>query len=83
MIQIVNVSEDVQPTGTHLYELRVNRNALTTFNHNREDGIATLLRLAADAIETTRATADMKCEPFKWMMRELCNATFIDVTPKD
>lgn len=51
MIAIVNVSPQVKETGTHQYEVRINRTPLVRFEHDRENGLAACLRAAAEAID--------------------------------
>lgn len=51
MIAIVNVSTHDDPCGVHEYEVRINREVITRFEHVREDGLAVCLRKAADAVE--------------------------------
>jgi len=50
MIAIVNVGGDMR--GICEYELRINREVITTFNHNRTENLAVCLRKAADAYDT-------------------------------
>lgn len=56
MLAIVNVSPDDAPmTGRNKYEVRINRQAIATFWHDRKpDGAAQCLRDAADAIDRCR-----------------------------
>jgi hypothetical protein len=54
MIAIVNVTERPAETGPHDYEVRINRQVITRFQHRREDGLAKCLRLAADAVDEAR-----------------------------
>lgn len=51
MIAIVNVTKDPKPTGEHTYELRINREVITTFTHRREEGLSRCLQRAALAAE--------------------------------
>lgn len=44
--------------GEQHYELCINRKVLAKFTHNFEDGLATCLRKAADAIEAQKATSN-------------------------
>jgi hypothetical protein len=55
MIAIINVAMHPAPSGPHPYEVRVNRELITTFVHNREDGLAMCLRRAADACDEAQA----------------------------
>ena len=36
------------------YEVRINREVITRFSHYRPDGLATCLRLAAEAVDKVR-----------------------------
>lgn len=36
--------------GNHLYELRINKKLITTFEHKRSDGLAQCLYRAAEAV---------------------------------
>jgi len=40
--------------GTCNYEVRVNEDVIATFAHNRPDGLATCLRIAANAVDRQR-----------------------------
>lgn len=51
MIAIVNVSKNPEPTGEHDYEVRINREVITTFTHMREENLSVCLRKAAEAVE--------------------------------
>jgi len=51
MIAIVNVDKNPRKTGAHVYEVRINHDVICRFTHNREDGLATCLRLASEAVE--------------------------------
>lgn len=46
-----NPSEEYDPGGERNYEVGINQTPFATFTHRREDGLATCLRKAADAIE--------------------------------
>lgn len=51
MIAIVNTSPEGAPlSGTHEYEVRINRHVVTRFSHHRPDGLAECLERAADAV---------------------------------
>tara|TARA_R110002153_G_scaffold111913_1_gene253724 strand:+ start:267 stop:518 length:252 start_codon:yes stop_codon:yes gene_type:complete len=52
-IIISNISDEGTPiTGTNSYEVRINRDLICKFEHNRQhDGLAQCLRDAADAID--------------------------------
>ena len=49
MIAIVNITPDPQPTGPHTYSLRINREEICQFTHNREESLEVCLRKAAKA----------------------------------
>jgi len=51
MIAIVSVDPNPRIAGKHLYELRINREVITTFTHNREDDLAVLLLKASEAAD--------------------------------
>jgi hypothetical protein len=51
VIAIVNVSKEPKSSGPHEYELRINRDVVCTFTHNREESLSKCLRRAADAYE--------------------------------
>lgn len=53
MIAIVNVGPHVvgDPLGERTYEVRINREVVTTFKHVRGEGLAVCLRKAADAVD--------------------------------
>ena len=51
MIAIVNVDKKPRKTGLHTYEVRINQDIICRFTHKREDGLATCLRLASEAVE--------------------------------
>lgn len=50
MIAIVNTSTHATPTGLHEYEVRINKQVITTFSHYREDGLARCLLRASNAV---------------------------------
>lgn len=50
MIAIVNVSKRLRPKGKHKYEVRINKEVIATFEHDREDKLYTCLQKAADAV---------------------------------
>lgn len=57
MIGIVNVGPvkgETNPVGEHHYEVRINRQVITTFTHHRANGLAECLRLAARAVDHHR-----------------------------
>ena len=62
MIAIVNVDKNPKPSGFHEYELRINRNVIVTFTHNREDSLEKCLELAAQAERRARN------EKIDWML---------------
>jgi len=51
MIAIVNISKCDSPFGVHEYELRINSQVITRFEHTREDGLIVCLQKAARAAE--------------------------------
>lgn len=51
MIAIVNIEEHARPTGLHLHEVRINQQVICTFQHWREESLATCLRKAAEAVD--------------------------------
>lgn len=54
MIAIVNITPENKPFGENNYELRINSEVITTFNHNREDGLAVCLKKASIAAEQAK-----------------------------
>jgi len=50
-IIITNVSIKNNPFGECDYEVRINKDVVATFKHNRPDGLAKCLKLAAEAVE--------------------------------
>ena len=54
MIAIVNIDKNPRTSGTHTYELRINREVITTFTHKREDSLAECLRAAAKAADLSK-----------------------------
>lgn len=53
MIEIVNITDNPQPTGEHKYSLRINNKEILQFRHNQEDSLAICLRKAADSFESS------------------------------
>jgi hypothetical protein len=53
MIAIVNIGphDDPNPLGERTYEVRINRNVITTFKHKRGDGLGPCLLEASKAVE--------------------------------
>ena len=51
MIAIVNIDPHPRPEGSHLYELRINREPICQFFHDREDSLSECLKRAAMAVE--------------------------------
>ena len=51
MIAIVNISPNADPVGEATYELRINRAVITTFTHNRSQGLGECLRRAGEAAD--------------------------------
>lgn len=62
MLAIVNVSpEDAPIFGINRYEVRVNKEVIATFEHERKpDGAAQCLRDAADAVDRCREQDRLK-----------------------
>ncbi len=57
MIGIVNVGPvdgETNPLGEYRYEVRINREVITTYTHFRANGLAECLRLAACAVDRKR-----------------------------
>jgi hypothetical protein len=53
-IIIHNISgDDFDATGLNKYQVRINQKVIAEFEHTRSDGLATCLRMAADAVEKT------------------------------
>ena len=67
MIAIVNVSTQLDPTGYHDYEVKINKQVVTAFEHKRESGLATCLRLAAKAVDKYHSELEME------MILKICN----------
>ena len=67
MIAIVNIDKRKRKTGLHIYEVRINHDVICRFTHKREDGLATCLRLASEAVEEQQWAEDAK------MLEELRN----------
>ena len=53
MIAIVNVGphDSPNPMGERTYEVRINQRVITTFKHERGDGLSVCLQKAAKAVE--------------------------------
>lgn len=67
MIAIVNVDKNPRKTGLHTYEVRINHDVICRFTHKREDGLATCLRLASEAVEEKKWAKDVKAlEELRW-----------------
>lgn len=57
VIAIVNVGAaegETNPIGEHRYEVRINREVITTFHHFRANGLGECLRQAAAAVDRKR-----------------------------
>jgi hypothetical protein len=54
MIAIVNVSQEFDPLGVQQYEVRINKEVVTTFEHKRSDGLTVCLRKASEAVEKAK-----------------------------
>jgi len=39
MIAIINIDKNPRKTGWHDYEIRINKQVISTFKHRREDGL--------------------------------------------
>lgn len=50
-IIITNIDKHPRETGSHEYVVKINRDTICYFTHNREDGLATCLRRAANAVQ--------------------------------
>ena len=63
MIAIVNVGphDDPDPTGWRNYEVRINHEAIATFRHKREHGLARCLRMAAAAVDKEKRDELLRC----------------------
>ncbi len=61
MIAIVNVSETYKK-GIQTYEVRINREVITTFQHDYNDGLAICLQRAADAVFEATPGAISACK---------------------
>jgi hypothetical protein len=58
-IIISNITDVPTSVGPNKYEVCINRKLITTFTHNRQDGLATCLRKAADAVEAKKPLDDL------------------------
>jgi len=67
MIAIINIDPNPRPFGTHLYELRINREVICIFTHKREEGLTKCLELAAKAAEHAKW---MKAEAMLQLLRQ-------------
>jgi hypothetical protein len=56
MIAIVNIGggDERNPLGERTYEVRINRDVVTTFKHKRGDGLGACLFAAAKAVERSK-----------------------------
>lgn len=61
MIAIINTGETTAEGQAH-YRVQINHKVICTFDHTRTDGLATCLRLAADAVELEQAKGYLKRE---------------------
>lgn len=57
MIAIVNVDPNPRTIGEHDYEVRINRQVICRFKHIREQGLATCLEKAAEAVRDDQISA--------------------------
>lgn len=51
MIAIINDGSNESSIGLHHYRVQINKKLICEFDHIREDGLATCLRKAADAVQ--------------------------------
>jgi hypothetical protein len=56
-IQNMGPHDDPDKLGERIYELRDTNGLLTTFRHQRRDGLSACLRAAADAVDRARESA--------------------------
>jgi hypothetical protein len=56
MIAVVNVGggDESDPLGERTYEVRINREVITTFKHKRSDGLGACLLEASKAVERSK-----------------------------
>lgn len=59
MIAIVNIGggDESNPLGERTYEIRINRDVITTFKHKRGDGLGACLLEASKAVERSKWAA--------------------------
>lgn len=57
MIAIINTGNIID--GVHEYRIQINKQLITTFTHNRSDGLDVCLHRAAEAV-TSKILLDMK-----------------------
>lgn len=59
MIAIVNIGggDESNPLGERTYEVRINRDVITTFKHKRSDGLGACLLEASKAVERSKWNA--------------------------
>lgn len=59
MIAIVNIGggDESNPLGERTYEIRINRDVITTFKHRRGDGLGACLLEASKAVERSKWVA--------------------------
>ena len=50
MIAIVNIDDNPRASGTHKYEIRINRTPVAQFEHNREAPLSLCLKRAYNAV---------------------------------
>lgn len=63
MIAIVNVDKNVRESGEHEYELRINREVICRFTHNREESLSECLLKAAIAAEENAKPKGARLRP--------------------
>jgi len=67
MIAIVNIDKNPRKAGIHTYEVRINHDVICRFTHKREDGLATCLRLASEAVDEHQWAKNAKAlEDLRW-----------------
>ena len=62
-----------QSTGeVYIYELRINRDTVCSFTHNRRDGLAACLRTAADKVDTVNVDEEIRRSRDIYLIEQLC-----------
>lgn len=57
---ITNIDKHPRETGPHEYVVKINSATVACFTHNREDGLATCLRRAANAVQRVQRYEERK-----------------------